>query len=165
MEQRPLPPQSSVPGPAAQCAVSRPTLPPLHPSPCSAVRREGWATAPRPTLPWNRSRGDLWRWLLLVCHIEIHDISKFLYLCLLLRKQNLCTNKVHQDVTKGILTNTSWWRMLTELVARGSVVNSMQWLKKCNSYLKQTNGFMDIRNSFLRNRTTRMCVLRAVERL
>lgn len=54
--------------------------------------------------------------------------------------------------------------MLTELVARMSVVNSRQWLKKgFKGYLTQRNSFMDIRNSFLSKITTGICVFRAAE--
>lgn len=74
--------------------VNVPTAPHKHPDLHGRERRDG----AEPALPWNRSRGGLWQWLLLVCHIEIHDISKFLYLCLSLHKQNLCANKIHPCV-------------------------------------------------------------------
>lgn len=49
-------------------------------------------------LPSSRSRVNLWRWLLLVCHIETHDISEFWCLCLLPHMQSLCTNKMNRHI-------------------------------------------------------------------
>lgn len=66
--------------------VPTPVLP--HPFPCSAVRKKSGLNSSALThLTFGTDfGGDLWQWLLLVYHIEIHDISKFWYLYLLLHK-------------------------------------------------------------------------------
>lgn len=63
-------------------------------------------------LPLSRFRVNLWRWLLLACHIETHDISEFWCLCLLPHTQSLCTNNMNRHIRSS---NTYFTSPLTRV--------------------------------------------------
>lgn len=77
-----------LPSTHAPICYSCPCLPHMPQPSTSSDPTEG--VKPSPHSPWSRFRGDSWQWLWQECHIETHDISKSLYLCLSPRRQNLC---------------------------------------------------------------------------